>query len=81
MQAADGGLDFRVIPPTASPSEQSTSTGKLNTVGCPLEIGLPVPFVAPNFRMVHFSFDKVRFCKKGALEHRMCAFKHQKGVF
>ena len=27
-QAADGGLDFRVIAPTASPSEQSTSTGK-----------------------------------------------------
>ena len=30
VQAADGGLDFRVIPPTASPSEQSTSTGKKN---------------------------------------------------
>jgi hypothetical protein len=28
VQAADGGLDFRVYPPTASPSEQSTSTGK-----------------------------------------------------
>ena len=29
MQAADGGLDFRVLPPTASPSEQqSTPTGK-----------------------------------------------------
>ena len=31
MQAADGGLDFRVLPPTASPSEQqSTPTGKPN---------------------------------------------------
>lgn len=30
VQAADGGLDFKVIPPTASPSEQSTSTGKEN---------------------------------------------------
>ena len=27
VQAADGGLDFRVMP-TAAPSEQSTSTGK-----------------------------------------------------